>query len=56
MPADTQKSAKAEKRKPREITFKCQQCGNRRPIQEMTSVTRFRPVLIVCQDCAKEMR
>ena len=56
MSADITKIAKTQKRKPREITFKCQRCENRKPIQEMTSVTRFRPVLIVCQDCANEMR
>jgi len=47
---------KNRKRKPREITFKCQRCEKNRPLGEMVSVTRFRPVLIVCQNCAREIR
>lgn len=47
---------KAKKQKPREITFKCQHCEKIRPLQKMVTVTRFRPVLVVCQDCAKKMR
>ena len=56
MVANVKKADKAGNQKPREVTFKCQQCEKRKPIREMTSVTRFRPVLIICQDCAKEMR
>jgi hypothetical protein len=56
MAASAKKGAKAGSQKSREITFKCQRCEKLKPIQEMTSITRFRPVLIVCQDCAKELR
>ena len=56
MAAEIVKEDKAKKQKPREITFKCQRCEKTRPLKEMVSVTRFRPVLVVCQDCAKEMR
>jgi transcription elongation factor Elf1 len=45
-----------EKQKPREIKFRCQRCEKEVPLQEMVSVTRFRPVLIVCRNCAEELR
>jgi hypothetical protein len=35
------------------ITFKCSRCGREKPIEDMRTVTRFIPVLIVCQDCAR---
>ncbi|HUT68302.1 MAG TPA: hypothetical protein VMW86_07105 [Dehalococcoidales bacterium] len=47
---------KAKKQKPREITFKCQWCEKNRLLKDMVCVTRYRPVLVVCQDCAKELR
>jgi hypothetical protein len=37
------------------ITFKCSQCGQDKPIEDMRTVTRFVPVLIVCQDCAQTL-
>jgi transcription elongation factor Elf1 len=40
----------------KEIKFRCRRCGRERPLSEMRSVTRFMPVLIVCQNCAKELR
>ncbi len=56
MAAGVEKETKEVKQKSRAITFRCQQCEKLKPIQEMTSIARFRPVLIVCQDCAKELR
>jgi transcription elongation factor Elf1 len=47
---------KTKKEKPREIKFKCQRCQREVPLGEMVSITRFRPVLIVCRNCAEEMR
>jgi hypothetical protein len=41
---------------PQEIVFKCRRCEKLKPISEMRRVTRFIPVLVVCQDCEKEMR
>jgi hypothetical protein len=49
----TEKSKKAE---PREITFLCHRCQQHKPLAEMRTVTRFVPVLVVCQDCARELR
>ncbi len=40
----------------REITFLCRRCGKYKPITEMRTVTRFVPVLVVCADCARELR
>jgi len=51
-----QEEGKTKKQKPREIKFKCQRCQKEVPLKEMVRVTRFRPVLIVCRNCAKEMR
>jgi hypothetical protein len=39
-----------------EIRFRCRLCQRERPLQEMRTVTRFVPVLIVCRDCAKTLR
>jgi hypothetical protein len=49
---------KAESGKPddAEIKFRCRVCGRERPIHEMRTVTRFLPVLIVCENCAKALR
>ena len=57
MAEKTSKSAeKPKKQAMREITFKCQRCEKDKPLGEMRSVTRFLPVLVVCQDCARELR
>jgi len=48
--------AKGKRQEPRKITFKCQRCEKQRALEEMVSLTRFRPVLVVCRDCAKEIR
>jgi hypothetical protein len=45
-----------KKKGPKEITFYCQRCERHRPITEMRTVTRFVPPLLVCQDCARELR
>lgn len=39
-----------------EIRFKCRLCEREKPLQEMRTITRFVPVLVVCQDCAKTLR
>jgi len=47
---------KTKKQEAAEITFKCCRCEAQKPISEMKIVTRFRPVIVVCQDCEKELR
>ena len=39
-----------------EVTFLCNRCQKRKPLGEMRLVTRFVPVLVVCHDCARELR
>jgi hypothetical protein len=56
MAEERPKEVKTKKPETKEITFRCQRCKKLRPLSEMRSVTRFIPVLIVCQDCAKELR
>ncbi|MGD1119248.1 MAG: hypothetical protein ABR886_07145 [Dehalococcoidales bacterium] len=57
MPAESSKaSPKAKKAEAAEVTFKCRRCEKEKPITEMKIITRFRPVMIVCQECEKEVR
>ena len=48
--------SKVKKKTPAEITFKCRLCETEKPISEMKIITRFRPVMVVCQDCEKTLR
>jgi transcription elongation factor Elf1 len=48
--------SKTRKTETPEITFRCHRCGRDRPIAEMRTVNRFIPALVVCQDCARELR
>ena len=45
--------AKSRKSTTRDVTFKCRLCEKQKPISEMKVIKRFRPVIIVCQDCEK---
>jgi hypothetical protein len=49
-------SGKAKTQVPQVITFKCRLCEAQKPIAEMKIITRFRPVVTVCQDCEKGIR
>jgi hypothetical protein len=54
-----EKPSKPESKKEagrKEITFLCPRCEQYKPISEMRMVTRFVPPLLVCQDCARELR
>jgi hypothetical protein len=46
----------AGKSEAQKVIFKCRLCGKDKPIEDMRSVTRFVPVLIVCNDCARTLR
>ena len=54
--AEKAKETKTKKNKPAEIKFKCQRCNQMNNLEDMRTVTRFVPILIVCKDCEKEMR
>ena len=57
MPEDKLEEAdSAKKQKPVKITFRCRRCEKLRPLEDMRSVTRFIPMLVVCRDCEKEIR
>ena len=47
---------KTSKKGPLKITFRCQCCEKYKPLEDMRSVTRFLPALVVCRDCAKKIR
>jgi hypothetical protein len=57
MPEEKPKEAdNAKEKKPLKITFRCRRCEKLKPLEDMRSVTRFIPMLIVCRDCEKEIR
>jgi hypothetical protein len=56
MAEKTTEKGEAGKSGDKEIRFKCRLCQRERPLHEMRTVTRFIPVLIVCQDCARTLR
>lgn len=56
MAENLRENDRAKKQKPLAITFKCQRCNKRKRLEDMRSITRFIPVLVVCRDCEKEMR
>jgi hypothetical protein len=39
-----------------EVSFKCNLCGKEKPIADMKTITRYRPVVVVCRDCEKDLR
>ncbi len=47
---------KEEKTEPKEVTFKCKFCDRDKPLDEMTVLTRFSPLVVACRDCEKKMR
>lgn len=44
---------KQNKSATKEVVFKCRLCGKLRPISQMKTIKRFRPTIIVCQECEK---
>lgn len=50
-----EKKDKGKRKEPKEITFRCQNCDKYKPLEDMRTVTRFFPPLVLCQDCEKEM-
>jgi hypothetical protein len=47
---------KAKKEAVFEVTFKCALCQKEKPVSEMKTITRFRPVVVVCRECEKTVR
>jgi hypothetical protein len=53
---ETKGGNKAKKDTPMEVMFKCALCQKEKPISEMKTITRFRPVIVVCRECEKDVR
>jgi hypothetical protein len=47
---------KAKKDAVLEVMFKCSLCEKEKTISEMKTITRFRPVVVVCRECEKLVR
>jgi hypothetical protein len=56
MAGKAKEKPEAGKKETMEVRFKCRMCGQEKPLSEMRSITRFVPVLIVCEDCARIQR
>jgi len=42
--------------KAREITFKCKQCDQVKPLGDMMIIARFSPPVVLCRECEKKIR
>jgi transcription elongation factor Elf1 len=51
--AKTKSGIKSRKSTPKDVVFKCRLCEKQKPISEMKVIKRFRPVIIICQNCEK---
>lgn len=40
----------------KEITFRCNYCGQDKPLEDMRTLARFFPPVVVCRDCEKKMK
>lgn len=47
---------KRKKSQEKIVTFKCQFCGESRPIKEMTVIARLFPLTLACRKCEEKMR
>jgi hypothetical protein len=56
MAAKAKSKGETGKSETMEIKFKCRLCEKNKPLEDMRTVTRFSPVLVVCKDCAKIQR
>jgi len=54
--AKAKTAEKTPKKETRAVTFKCRICGENKPIEEMRTISRFFPMLVVCQGCEKTLR
>jgi len=53
----TKPKSKANDGSPKDTNFifKCRLCGKEKPVEDMRTITRFNPVLLVCRDCARSL-
>jgi hypothetical protein len=53
---ETKGASKTKKDAVMEVLFKCALCQKEKPITDMKTITRFRPVVVVCRECEKNVR
>jgi predicted SprT family Zn-dependent metalloprotease len=53
---ETKSASKAKKDTTAEVMFKCRLCEKEKPISEMKIITRYRPTVVVCRECEKNVR
>jgi hypothetical protein len=56
MTEKTTGNIRTDKEYPEKITFNCAYCKENRPIEDMRTIRRFFPVLVVCRDCEERIR
>lgn len=54
--AKTKSGTTSKKSAPKDVFFKCRLCEKQKPISEMKVITRFRPVIVICQNCEKDIQ
>jgi hypothetical protein len=47
---------KAKKDALLEVMFKCSLCQKEKPLSDMKTIARFRPIVVVCRECEKDVR
>jgi hypothetical protein len=52
MPEKSEKKT-AQAEQPKEITFKCQFCGEIKPLADLIIMRQYYPVMSACKECAK---
>ena len=54
--AKTKSGTQSKKSAPKDVVFKCRLCEKQKPISEIKVIKRYRPVIVVCQDCEKDLQ
>jgi hypothetical protein len=52
MPEKSEKKT-VQAEQPKAITFKCQFCGENKPLADLLMMRQYYPILSACKDCAK---
>jgi len=56
MAGESTRSSRIKTESVAEVKFKCRICGKEKPISQMKVITRFRPVVVVCEECESGLR
>jgi hypothetical protein len=52
MPEKSEKKT-AQTEQPKSIMFKCQFCGENKPLADLLMMRQYYPILAACKECAK---